>query len=68
MPFEERASEAYAKIRSQLEKSGTPIGPNDLLIVAIAVANQLTLIPHNTKEFSRIEELDIEDWEAGDDD
>jgi tRNA(fMet)-specific endonuclease VapC len=68
LPFEERASEAYAKIRSQLEKSGTPIGPNDLLIVAIAVANQLTLITHNTKEFGRIDELDMEDWEAGDDD
>ena len=45
-------------------KAGRPIGPNDLLIAAIAVANQLVLVIHNAAEFARIERLTIEDWEA----
>ncbi len=59
LPFDDRAAEAYSRIRSQVEKSGTPIGPNDLLIASIALSNSLTLVTHNTKEFS----LDFEDWE-----
>jgi len=46
-----------------MEKSGTPIGPNDLLIAAIAMANDVTLVTHNVKEFSRIKEMSLEDWE-----
>jgi tRNA(fMet)-specific endonuclease VapC len=64
LPFEDRASKAYAAIRSQLEKAGKPVGPNDLLIGAIALANQLVLVTHNTREFGRIEGLALEDWEA----
>ena len=63
LPFDDTAAEIYGRIRSRLEKVGTPIGPNDLLIAAIAVANQITLITHNTAEFGRIEDLKIEDWE-----
>lgn len=48
----------------QLEKAEKPIGPNDLLIGAIAQANRLVLITHNTREFGRIEGLTMEDWEA----
>lgn len=44
---------------------GTPIGIHDLLIASIALANDLTLVTHNTGEFSRVEGLRIEDWEAG---
>ena len=61
-PFDDRAADMYAQIRARLEKSGTPIGPNDLFIAAIAIANDLTLITHNTREFSRIEDLSFEDW------
>lgn len=64
LPFDDRSSEAYARIRSQLQRSGSPIGPNDLLIAAIALANRLTLVSHNTKEFGRVEALSLEDWEA----
>lgn len=64
LPFEDRASEVYAEIRLQLEKAGKPIGPNDLLIAAIAIANRLVLVTHNTQEFARIEGLTVEDWEA----
>jgi tRNA(fMet)-specific endonuclease VapC len=49
-----------------LTTKGTPIGGNDLLIAAIALANGLTLITHNTRELGRIAGLKIEDWEAGD--
>ena len=48
LPFDDRAASVYSRIRAQLEKSGTPIGPNDLLIASIALANDQTLITHNT--------------------
>ncbi len=63
LPFEDKAAERYGQIRAKLEKLGTPIGPNDLLIAAIAVANDVTLVTHNTREFSRVEGLKLEDWE-----
>lgn len=63
LPFDDSAAEVYSHIRTQLEKLGTPIGPNDLLIAAIAVANDVTLVTHNTGEFSRVVGLKIEDWE-----
>ena len=64
LSFDHAAAETYAHIRSRLSKAGTPIGPNDLLIASIALANGFTLVTHNTKEFGRIEGLVIEDWEA----
>ncbi len=64
LPFDDRAAERYAGIRAGLEEKGTPIGPNDLLIAAIALANNLTLVTANTREFRRIEALRCEDWEA----
>lgn len=63
LPFDDRAAERYAGIRADLEKQGRPIGPNDLMIAAIAIANDLTLVTANTGEFSRIGELRCEDWE-----
>lgn len=44
--------------------AGTPIGAYDLQIGAIALANNLTLVTHSTREFERIEGLQIEDWEV----
>lgn len=64
LPFDDKSAEEYSQIRADLEKIGTPIGPNDLLIAAIAVANDITLVTHNTREFSRVKGLEIEDWEA----
>lgn len=50
--------------RAALSKKGAgPIGPNDMLIAAIALANDLTLVTHNTAEFSRVPGLSLEDWE-----
>ncbi len=51
------------KIRADLSKVGTPIGPYDLLIASIALANNVILVTHNTREFSRVSGLEIEDWE-----
>ena len=63
LPFDDKASETYGNIRVQLEKSGTPIGPNDLLIASIAISNNLILVTHNTREFGRVDDLRLEDWE-----
>lgn len=63
MPFDDAAAQTYGLLRAALEKDGQPIGPNDMLIAAIAVANDLTLVTHNTAEFSRVPGLSIEDWE-----
>jgi tRNA(fMet)-specific endonuclease VapC len=63
LPFDDRAAEVYGEIRSNLEQKGQIIGPNDLIIAAIARANDLTLITHNGKEFGRVEGLNVEDWQ-----
>jgi len=63
-PFNTQASIAYAKIRYELEKTGHSIGPNDLIIAAIVITNQGTLITHNIHEFSRVPGLLVEDWTA----
>jgi tRNA(fMet)-specific endonuclease VapC len=61
--FDDKAANHYGKIRSVLSTKGQLIGANDLLIAAIALANDLTLITHNTDEFARLEGLALEDWE-----
>lgn len=63
LPFDDDAAQVYAIIRAHLELQGTPIGPYDLQIAAIALANNLTLVTHNTREFSRVPGLLLEDWE-----
>jgi tRNA(fMet)-specific endonuclease VapC len=62
LPFDDLAADEYGRIRSRLEKSGTPIGPNDLLIAAIAIANDVTVVTHNLDEFERVEGIKVEDW------
>ena len=60
--FSQREAKCSAKIRADLEKKGTPIGPIDVLIAGCAMAHNLTLVTHNTKEFNRVDSLKIEDW------
>jgi tRNA(fMet)-specific endonuclease VapC len=50
-------------VRAHLAGLGTPIGPNDLMIASIALANGLTLVTHNTSEFGRVPGLKLEDWQ-----
>ncbi len=54
LPFDDTAARIYSRIRADLAALGTPIGPYDLQIAAIALANNLTLVTHNTGEFSRV--------------
>ena len=63
LPFDDNAAAIAGQIRAQLDVAGTPIGSNDLLIAAIALSNDLTLVTHNTREFGRINGLKYEDWE-----
>ena len=60
--FGEAAAEEYAVVRSQLEKKGLVISERDIQIASIAIANKLTVVTHNIKEFGRITRLKVEDW------
>ena len=62
LPFDAEASEAYGKIRADLERKGTPIGPMDMLIAGHAQAENLVLVTNNTREFIRVSNLRVEDW------
>ena len=63
LPFDDACAERYGIIRSELESASTPIGPNDLMIAATALAHGATLVTNNVKEFSRVAGLRLEDWE-----
>ena len=60
--FGAKEAEVAATIRADLEKHGTPIGPYDTLIAGIALNLNATLVTHNTKEFKRVNGLNLEDW------
>ena len=62
LPFDQQASRCAALIRAQLEKTGNSIGPIDTLIAGVAKSRDAILVTHNVKEFSRVDELLIEDW------
>ena len=62
LPLEEPVDEHYAKLRLTLERAGTPIGGNDMLIAAHAMALDLTLVTANEREFSRVPGLEVENW------
>jgi tRNA(fMet)-specific endonuclease VapC len=62
LPLESPADRHYGKIRQQLTRQGIPIGPNDLLIAAQALALDLTVVTANVREFSRVPGLRVENW------
>jgi len=62
LPLEAPADAVYGELRARLERTGQPIGANDLLIAAQALALHYTLVTDNEREFSRIEGLPIENW------
>lgn len=62
LPLKSPVDECYAEIRNALEKAGTPIGPNDLLIAAHALALDLIMVTANVREFSRTPNLRVENW------
>jgi tRNA(fMet)-specific endonuclease VapC len=62
LPLEPDADRHYGRIRSELEKAGTPIGANDLLIAAHALALDAILVTDNIREFKRVKGLHVENW------
>ncbi|MCG8673630.1 MAG: PIN domain-containing protein [Pseudomonadales bacterium] len=61
-PWDEEAARYYGFIRASLKRDGKIIGNNDLLIAAHARSISAVLVTNNTKEFSRIPDLTLEDW------
>lgn len=64
LPFDDRCADEAGLIRLDLERSGRPIGPNDLLIAATARAHDLVLVTRNTRAFDRVPGLRVDDWES----
>jgi len=62
--FDDECADHYARIRADLHARGQLIGGNDMLIAAIARAHNAILVTHNTREFSRVVGLRLEDWEV----
>ena len=62
LPLEKPADASYGSLRAQLERGGKPIGANDLLIAAQALALGYTVVTDNEKEFSRVRQLNLENW------
>ncbi|WP_346294414.1 type II toxin-antitoxin system tRNA(fMet)-specific endonuclease VapC [Sphaerothrix gracilis] len=63
LSFDPPAAKIAGRIRANLHRNGTPIGGYDLQIAAIALAYELIVVTHNTREFGRVEGLVYEDWE-----
>ena len=62
LPLTERCAEHYGKVRAELERLGTMIGPNDLWIAGHALAEQCVLVTDNDGEFRRVAGLVVENW------
>ncbi len=67
LPLENNVAPQYARIRAALESGGKPIGANDLLIAAHALALEATLVTDNETEFRRVPGLRVENWLTNDD-
>ncbi len=64
LPFDGSAARVFGEQRADLEKVGTPIGPLDLQIASIAIVHDCIVVTNNTREFSRVSGLRLEDWET----
>jgi len=62
VPFDRACASEAVRVRVELERSGTPIGPVDVLIAGIVLAHNGVLVTHNVDEFRRVPELRIVDW------
>lgn len=62
LPFDSLAAENYGKVRAELEKAGTPIGPLDTMIAGHARSLNYTVVTNNTREFERVSGLQLENW------
>lgn len=64
LAFEPKDAAESGRLRAELQRLGTPIGPYDTMIAGHALARNLTLVTHNTREFERVPGLRLEDWQA----
>ena len=64
IPFDAEDARQAGEIRAALARAGTPIGGYDLLIAGQALARDLIVVTHNTREFDRVAGLRVEDWEC----
>jgi tRNA(fMet)-specific endonuclease VapC len=64
LEFDREDARQASEIRAHLASKGTPIGPYDVLIAGQAKARKLTLVTHNTTEFTRVPGLKVEDWKG----
>ena len=62
LPFDSSDAMIFGDLRAYLALAGTPIGAYDVMIAAQGLARDLTVVTHNTNEFSRIHDLKLEDW------
>jgi len=62
LPFDADAVWCYADLRADLEQRGTPIGSLDTLIASHALSLRATLVTNNTREFSKVRGLRIDNW------
>ena len=64
LPFDTAAVWVYGDLRANLERRGTPIGSLDTMIAAHALSQQALLISNNTREFSKVPDLQLDNWVA----
>jgi tRNA(fMet)-specific endonuclease VapC len=64
LDFDKEDAQQAGEVRALLASNGTPIGAYDVLIAGQAVARNLILVTHNTREFGRVPGLRLEDWQA----
>ena len=62
VPFDSRAAICAGKTMAYLAAKGKPIGDRDILIASHALSLGMTIVTHNTKEFERVPDLELEDW------
>ena len=60
--FDDRAAEQYGAVRAHLRREGSEIGKNDLMIASIALANDMTLVTGNLREYHRVPNLRVDEW------
>jgi tRNA(fMet)-specific endonuclease VapC len=67
LPFDEGSAKVYGKLKADMESKGTPLTEPDLRIASIAMYHGLIVITGNTKHFSKVPGLEVEDWIHGKD-
>ena len=63
LDFDVKAANSYGRIRADLEKNGTPIGPLDMMIAGHAQSLGYTVVTNNVKELARVKDLKLENWD-----